>query len=54
MEEMEEIEVADVPDEDPPTGSQAAGRETLVVIGNGIRTTVESARELIFLGWTGA
>jgi hypothetical protein len=36
------------------TGSQAAGRETLVVIGNGIRTTVESARELIFLGWTGA
>ena len=35
-------------------GSQAAGRETLVVIGNGTRTTVESARELIFLGWTGA
>jgi hypothetical protein len=34
--------------------SQAAGRETLVVIGNGTRTTVDSVRELIFLGWTGA
>jgi hypothetical protein len=34
--------------------SQAPGRETLVVIGNGTRATVESARELIFLGWTGA
>ena len=34
--------------------SQAPGAETLVVIGNGTRTTVESTRELIFLGWTGA
>ena len=34
--------------------SQAAGRDTLVVIGNDTRTTVESPRELIFLGWTGA
>jgi hypothetical protein len=35
-------------------GAQAAVRETLVVIGNSTRTTVESSQELIFLGWTGA
>ena len=34
--------------------SQTPGRETLVVIDSVARTTIESSRELIFLGWTGA
>ena len=34
--------------------SSASGHETLVVIGEDVRTTISAPGELIFLGWTGA